>query len=338
MDKSSVAFGGSAPQMGVMPKRRKTHPSNAIVLINPGSGTVRSLGKEAVEQAIRTQLGGVYGRLDIEFLDDDFEVKLGRAATSPDYDVIIVGGGDGTINAAASRLMGTDKVLGPLPLGTMNLFVRALGYEQDFNEALTQLRDARPMAVDVGIVNDRVFLHQVSFGLQPRMAKIRERIGYRSRASKLFATLRAALAILYRPNRVRLRLDVDGEAKDLKVPMVLVSNNRLGDGGTLYLPNALDRGELGFYVLHDASPRQLLRLARAYLAGARPDLDVFDASTVVNLRVLPRNRRGKRKKLVAAALDGEIVSFAPPIDITVRPKGLNVLVPQRERASPEAPV
>jgi diacylglycerol kinase family enzyme len=324
--------------MKPMPTRRKSPSKNALVLINPGSGTVRSIGRDAVEQAIKEKLGGVYGRLDIEFLGDDFEKKLDRAANSADYGTIIAGGGDGTINAAAARLLETDKILGPLPLGTMNLFVRALGYEQDFAQALNQLRDATPMAVDVGVVNDRVFLHQVSFGLQPRMAKIRERIGYRSRASKLFATFRAALIILFRPNRVRLRLDIDGQPKDLKVPMVLVSNNRLGDGGTLYLPNALDRGELGFYVLHDASPRHLWRLARAYLAGAKPDLDVFDASTAVNLTVLPRNRNGKRRKLVAAALDGEIVSFAPPIDITVKPKSLNVLVPRLKRANPEAPV
>jgi diacylglycerol kinase family enzyme len=307
--------------------RNKRSPNRTLVLINPGSGTVRSLGKEAVENAITAHLGDAFADLKIEFLDDDLEARIRAAASSEEYQTIIVGGGDGTINATAALLSGSDKTMGALPLGTLNLFVRALGFDADLGRALDQIRDAKPQLVDVGTINDKVFLHQVSLGLQPRVAKLREKYGYRSRISKMYAGMRALAVILFNPKSVRLRAEVDGEERKLHVPLFLVSNNRLGDGDTPFLQKSLDRGELGLYVLRDASPRHLIKIARAYLSNRIADLDVLDASVASRLTIVPRNRFGRRRKRITASLDGEVLRFNTPLVIGIRPKSLKVLVP-----------
>jgi diacylglycerol kinase family enzyme len=307
---------------------RAKKPSNtAVVLINPGSGTVRTLGRDAVEAAVKAHLDDAFTKLDVEFLEGNFEKRLKQVAASDAYQTIIVGGGDGTINAAAALLTDTGKIMGALPLGTLNLFVRALGFDTDLGRALDQLRDAKPKRVDVGIVNDRIFLHQVSLGLQPRVAKLRERYGYRSRFSKIYAGLRAFAVILFNPKSVRLKVEVDGEPRKLRVPLVVISNNRLGEGQTLFLQKSLDRGELGLYVLRDASPRHLFKIARAYLANRLADLDMLDATVANRLTITPRNRFGRRRKRITASLDGEVLRFDTPLEISIKPQSLNVLVP-----------
>jgi diacylglycerol kinase family enzyme len=310
-----------------MAQRPKHLPNRALVLVNPRSGTVRLLGKDAVADAVKAHLSGAFDALAIEFLEKDMDARIKAACTSDAHQTIIVGGGDGTINAAAALLAGTDKVMGALPLGTLNLFVRALGFDADLGRALDQLRDAKPQRVDVGTINGRIFLHQVSFGLQPRVAKLREKYGYRSRISKLYAGMRALAVILLNPKSVRLKVDVDGHPRRLHVPLLLVSNNRLGEGERVFLQKSLNRGELGLYVLRDASPRHLMKIARAYFANRIADLDVLDASVATRLTLTPRNRFGRRRKRITGSLDGEIVRFETPLEIGIRPACLMVLAP-----------
>ncbi len=305
----------------------KKTSNRALVLINPAAGTVRSLGQDAVKDAITAHLDNTFDVLTIEFLHDDLDDRIKAAASSDDYQTIIVGGGDGTINATAALLAGSGKIMGALPLGTLNLFVRALGFDPDLGRALDQLRDARPILVDIGTINERIFLHQVSLGLQPRVAKLREKYGYRSRLSKLFAGARAMAVILFDPKSVRLKADIDGEERKLHVPLFLVSNNRLGEGSTAFLQKSLDQGELGLYVLRDASPRHLVKIASAYLANRIADLDVLDASVARQLTIVPRNRFGRRRKRITASLDGEVLRFETPLKIGIRPKSLRVLAP-----------
>lgn len=119
--------------------------------------------------------------------------------------MIIASGGDGTISSAAELVLKHGAILRALPLGTMNLFVRALGFSPVLEEALQQLKQAQPQAVDVGVANNKVFLHQISFGVQPRLARLRERMGYRNRFTKMLSGARAffTLAMAPRPCSVQ---------------------------------------------------------------------------------------------------------------------------------------
>lgn len=78
---------------------------------------------------------------------------------------VLVAGGDGTLNTAANILFGSEVPFGPLPFGTFNLYTQELGISLDPEEALTQLVKGRPRWVDVGQVNDRVFLRDASIGI-----------------------------------------------------------------------------------------------------------------------------------------------------------------------------
>src|SRR4029453_16145489 len=98
---------------------------SAVVLINRGGGAVAADPK--IVDKVADALGSAGVDADIELVQGgDYEVRC-RAISERGDPCLIVGGGDGTISAAASALAGTETLLGILPLGTLNHFARDLG-------------------------------------------------------------------------------------------------------------------------------------------------------------------------------------------------------------------
>ncbi|NJM30419.1 MAG: hypothetical protein HC855_10230 [Rhizobiales bacterium] len=308
--------------------RGAPRPSRALVLVNRKSGTVRSRGAEAVKALVEERLGKAFSRLDVELIEGDATRRIERARDSGEYDVIIAGGGDGTISSAAGLLSGTSIILGALPLGTMNLFVQALGFSSRLDEALDQLSAAHIEEIDVGTVNGRVFLHQVSFGLQPRMARIRERIGYSSRLTKMLTGFRALLIVAANPKSVRVDVDADGKAQRVKAPLLIVSNNPLGAQSNVSLPRTLSSGQLGYYILSEFSLRMLFRLARDYLANRIDANEAIEKHTAMALTIRKRSRSHsprRRKRKLLSSIDGEIVHLDNPVSFAISPASLRVM-------------
>jgi len=100
---------------------------------------------------------------------------LARHAVKQNYDVIVAGGGDGTINAVATALVGHPSILlGVLPLGTLNHFARDLDIPIDASRAVDVICAGHSKAADIGVVNDFHFLNNSSVGLYPAIVKLRE--------------------------------------------------------------------------------------------------------------------------------------------------------------------
>src|SRR5206468_13014314 len=81
-----------------------------------------------------------------------------QRALARGVEMIVAGGGDGTVSAVASQLVGTSTALGVLPLGTLNHFAKDLGMPLDRDEALAAIARGTLRQVDVGEVNGRVFI------------------------------------------------------------------------------------------------------------------------------------------------------------------------------------
>jgi diacylglycerol kinase family enzyme len=309
---------------------------SCLVVINRRSGTVRSRGAENVRDLVHGALAEIFHPLIVKLVDGDVGPEIDKVMRENTVDVIIAGGGDGTISSAAAVVMKHGAVLGALPLGTMNLFVRALGFSPVLEQALQQFKQAEPRAVDVGIVNDRLFLHQVSFGVQPRLARLRERMGYRNRLTKMLAGARALATLAMAPRPVRVNVLMNQEHLRVTSPMIVISNNLLGAKRDASLPARLDEGVLGIYVLRDTSLRALLRLARAYLARRGSNADAIDARQSVAVTIKRRPRRfstiKKKRKALLSSIDGEVVLLKNPVHAEIRKKALKVL------ALREAPV
>jgi diacylglycerol kinase family enzyme len=243
------------------------------------------------------------------------EAVKGRCET------LVAGGGDGTINTAASELVDSDIPLGVIPLGTLNHFAKDLGIPIDLAGAAKLVLQGVLCRVDVGEVNGRVFLNNSSLGAYPAIVRLRERY-QASGWGKWFAALWAGLVVLRRNPFMGVRIEAEGETILRRTPLVFVGNNEYQMTGLQAgSRKSLTTGRLAVYVLHAERRPGLLRLAgQILLKGAEvKELDLLsvEAATVET-----------RRPLVQVALDGEVVSLKSPMSYRIKPGALAVFVLQ----------
>jgi diacylglycerol kinase family enzyme len=237
-------------------------------------------------------------------------------------DVIVAGGGDGTVLAVAEALAGTDKTLGILPLGTMNALARDLALPLDLEGAIVALGNSEPRAIDLAEVNGRPFLHNVIIGLVPSIAVGRELIRGKGLVEKL-GFVRFMLRRFARARRIALALRPEGgDVRIERLQTLVVANNSYEQRfGTIMSRRRLDRGSLTVYLIRSLRVPDAVRLAVEMLWGTWQEDEVIEFEQVRSLDV-----DGKRKR-VLATMDGEVLHLDLPLRFGVRPKSLQVLAP-----------
>lgn len=291
-------------------------------VLNAGAGTIRGRDPKEIAEAVERSFSEHGHEIDVTLTEGpSFRAEIARHAKRNDLEALIVGGGDGTVSTAAALLQGTDMLLGVLPLGTMNLFARALRVPLEFEQALPAVAGGHAAKADIGLMNGQPFVHQVSFGLQPRLVKLRESMQYGSRGGKIFASIRAFLIALRSPPILALKGEIDGKPFSVETPALAVSNNLYGPG---HLPYADDiaGGMLGVYALTSSHWRDIAQASADATLGnwhSNPQIKIFTAREVTVER---RHRRG-----VTVSVDGELKRVEGPIRIAIKPGALNVIVP-----------
>ena len=193
------------------------------VLINSGAGTAAADPDIAANVAKAFDSAGL--EADVELIDGgECEVRSRSISESGDK-LVVVGGGDGTISAAASALAGTDTLLGILPLGTLNHFARDLGIPLKLEEAAALIAKRPERRVDVAEMNDRLFINNSAIGLYPLMVVDRDAQRRRLGRSKKLAMIVASVRTLARFHHERLTLTVNDERERVDTPLLFVGNN-----------------------------------------------------------------------------------------------------------------
>jgi diacylglycerol kinase family enzyme len=291
------------------------------VLLNRGGGALTA--DPALASRVENALRSAGLDVEIELLaGGDCTVRC-RAIAERGDPRLIVGGGDGTISAAASALAGTETLLGILPLGTLNHFARDLGIPTDVEEAARFIASGTDRRVDIGEMNDRVFINNSAIGLYPLMVVDRDLQRVRLGRSKRLAMLVASLRTLARFNHHRLTLTVNEERTSrIDTPLLFVGNNDYRiDAGAPGRRERLDGGELCVLVMRKKTRSGLIAASiRAMLRRSRPD-DMVRLDDVQRLRV-----SSPRAQLIVS-LDGEVVRAEPPLEYRIRKKALRVIAP-----------
>lgn len=225
----------------------------ALLLLNP-----RARNGDGPMDAVRAILtkGG------IELIDaaptknDNASDIISRQADQ--VDMVIVGGGDGTLNAAASGLVHTGLPLGILPLGTANDFARTIGLPTEPEAAAKIITKGKEQVVDLGEVNGHLF-NVASIGFSAELAA-----ELSEKAKKRFGKLGygiVAARLLARSRLFTAHLEHDGAVEDIHTLQVSVGNGRHYGGGMTVEENATaDDGWLDFYSLEVDHWWKLLQL------------------------------------------------------------------------------
>ncbi|TMH74868.1 MAG: sphingosine kinase [Betaproteobacteria bacterium] len=294
--------------------------SSPPLLINPRSGGGFS-DDDAKRLVERFRKAGAEPQLHVARSHDDM-LGIARRLVKERAPLIIGGGGDGTVNALASVLAGSDTALGVLPLGTLNHFARDLGIPVGLDAAVDALVKGKRKAVDVGEVNGRVFVNNSSIGLYPEIVRRREKQRRRLGRSKWHAMLWAMHTVLRGDPFLDLALELDGVTQHRRTPFVFVGNNVYQmEGFYIGLRERLDCGVLSVYVTQRHRRARLMLLALRALFGRLHQARDFEARTTRELRIESRHKR------LLVATDGEVAPLDMPLEYRIRPGALQVIAP-----------
>jgi len=235
---------------------------------------------------------------------------------------VVAGGGDGTINAVAARLLDRDATLGVLPLGTLNHFARDLGVPPDIEGAVRIIAEGHQLSTDVGEINSRIFLNNSSIGLYPRIVTEREDARRHLGLGKWPALARATWNALRNPGNFNAVVCVDGEDIERRTPFIFVGNNcYVLEGFGLGRRPCLDDGVLSLNVLRPKSALGFLWLGLRSLFGIGSHARDFDHFEAEHFEI--RAERGDEE----VAIDGEVACMASPMRYRIRKRALRVFAP-----------
>ncbi|WP_199288516.1 diacylglycerol/lipid kinase family protein [Thermomonospora amylolytica] len=296
---------------------RTPPPERPFLIMNPRSGGGK-VGRFGLVDKARG-LGAEVVVLDPDRPQD--VAGVAREAVAEGADLLGVAGGDGTQALVAGVAAEHGVPFMVIPAGTRNHFAMDLGLDRDDPaKSLEALSDGVELRVDLGLVGDRFFVNNASFGAY---AAVVQSPAYR--AEKVHTTLQMLPDLLTHQRGPRLTVRAANAAID-SPQAVLVSNNpyRTGDPAGLGRRERLDAGVLGVLGVTVDSAAQAAGLLRG---GHAPGLTVLTAGEVVV---------DADASEVPVGVDGEALVLPVPVYCRVRPGALRVRVPRRRPARPRA--
>jgi undecaprenyl-diphosphatase len=313
---AAIAAGGAAlvPVRRGLPSQSGDEPARAqrprpsgegvVAVVNPDSGPG---GND-----LATELRAALPAAQVRCVDADDDVLAVLRDAAERAEVLAVGGGDGTVCAAAQAAMDADVPLLVLPTGTFNHFAKDAGLPE-LDDALAALAEGRAVRVDVGDVNGLPFLNTASVGSYPEFVSRRNR--WEPRFGKPLA---AALAIFSVLRHVPpLEATVDGVPRRLQ--MFFVGNGDYQPRGFLPRGRArLDTGRLDVRFVDVSERTRPYGLMAAVLGGG-----LLRTSRLVESRPkqLSVDIVGEPGPL---ARDGELTDAPRRVRFTVRRQALTI--------------
>jgi len=243
--------------------------------------------------------------------------SLQKAAAKNLGSTIVAVGGDGTVNAAAGMALKYARKLAVVPQGTFNHFAKDLGLPLDLAEATTRVASGKTRAVDIGQVNERVFLNNSVIGIYPHLVVKRELL--QGKVGKWLAAVISVVWSLPRTKTYRLQLKFGGKDITVRTKLLVIANNKydLQNFG-LASRNSLVKGLLYIYVIKPRNINNMLGLSIRLLLGMVRDSD-FDCYEAKQVEV------ASTKAMLRVAIDGESIVLKTPLTYKSLHKSLQVI-------------
>jgi len=299
----------AAPDAVGMPVYGVPPPKRAFLIMNPrsGGGKVAKFDLKDKAEALGAQVALLEGPGEVDV------AALARQAVADGADLLGVAGGDGTQALVAGIAAEHDLPFLVISAGTRNHFAMDLGLDRDDpSTCLAALTDGVEQRIDLGIIGDRTFVNNASFGAY---AEIVESPAYRD--DKRGTTLQTLPDLLSGHRGAKLTAQA-GDTTVTGPQAVLVSNNpyEVSDIAGLGRRARLDTGTLGFIAVTVNNALQAVMLLRGAqgqgLTVLKADEVVVDADTTE----------------IPVGIDGETVMMPTPVRCAIRPKALRVRVPR----------
>jgi len=274
-------------------------------------------GHETLSQVV-TQLQGLGFELFEESTEKPQELPNIIRSYRDRVDLVIIGGGDGTLNAAIEGLVDTQLPLGILPLGTANDLARTLQIPQSIPQACQVIATGHSQRIDLGKVNHKHFFNVASLGLSVQITRQLDKKAKRTWGVLAYAATAIQVVWKTRPFRAEIRMGEDSIR--VKTVQIAVGNGRYYGGGMAVADDAaINDQRLDLYSLEYQHWWQILLLVPAMWRGTHANWSGV------------RTLQGKEfdiytRKAHPINADGEIVTYTPA-KFRLIPKAMEVFVP-----------
>ena len=274
-------------------------------------------GKEALSQAV-SKLQELGFDLHEESTEKPKQLPDIIRRWSDRVDLVIVGGGDGTLNAAVDGIVDTQLPLGILPLGTANDLARTLAIPQALDEACQVIANGKQQRIDLGWVNGKHFFNVASLGLSVQITKqltkeIKQRWG-------VLAYAVTAIRVVGRSRPFLAEIRSNGESIKVKTVQIAVGNGQYYGGGMKIAEDAaINDQRLDLYSLEIERAWEIIPLLPAMKQGQQADLPGVRTLQSQEIEVYTNKRR-------PINTDGEITTYTPA-KFRLIPQALSIFVP-----------
>lgn len=233
-------------------------------------------------------------------------------------DLVIVGGGDGSLNAAVDGIVDTQLPLGILPLGTANDLARTLGIPTSLPDACQVIATGQQRRIDLGWVNGKHFFNVASLGLS---VKITQRLTKEvKRRWGVLAYAATAFQVMWESRPFRAEIRIHGKSIQVRTVQIAVGNGRYYGGGMAVVHDAtIDDQRLDLYSMEIKHWWQIIPLLPAMRQGRHINSRQVRALHGQEIEVHTRKPR-------PINTDGEITTYTPA-HFKVIPHAIAVLAP-----------
>ncbi len=288
------------------------------IVFNAGSGKTSKETRSSIKAAMARHPG----QFVLREIASGRDILAAADRAAAEFGTVVAAGGDGTINAVAEAAHRHGRIMGVLPRGTFNFFARGLGLPEDVDAGIDLIAAGQTRTIDLGVINDRVFLNNASLGLYPAILTQREGTYRRWGRSRLAAHWSVIVTVTQFHRPLSLRVTVDGRVVRSKTPLAFIARSAYQlDLFGLKGSDDVRNGRFALFLVPDLSRWGLFRIAARLAWGTMKEGRDFAYFTGEAIDI--ETRSGHR----VVARDGERKKMSTPFRLRIRPDALRVIAP-----------
>jgi YegS/Rv2252/BmrU family lipid kinase len=296
----------------------------ASVILNKNSGTINGDKEKHSPEVIVDLFHELNTECKTYLLEEIDITEIIKECFREKTDIVVAGGGDGTVNLVASSLSGSNTPLGILPLGTLNHFAKDNKIPLDIKEAVSVIVKKNIKAIDVGSVNGKIFINNSSIGIYPKVVKHRDSQIERFGGNKWTSMIIAYVNVVKRFSSFKVDIHSNNQIIKAKTPFIFIGNNEYQmDLFKLGTRDRLDEGLLDLYFPNTTNWSSMIRFAALALFKKLNQAKDFNIVKTKEITIYLT----KKRQQIEVALDGEVFHLESPLFYKIHPKALKIIVP-----------
>lgn len=284
-----------------------------LVVLNPRAG---GRSKTPFQERIVSRMGETACRF-LHTHPDSGAIPAVEQGLMEGFKDFVVVGGDGTIQSAASVLIGTEARMGIIPAGSGNGFAEWLGIQKDIDQNLTILESGRTVAIDTGSINSASFVNLAGVGVDGAVAHATKNSRLRGFWPYFFASIRLVFGRIFWRGKIIL----DGQEKKGSFLTVVVANGAIfGYGFHIAREASVDDGLFTVVIIRKTSRWRYFLALPGFFRGRFKQPDWMETLTARQIEIQPDSK-------TLAHADGEALPLSDRYTFNIRPSSLQVIIP-----------